>query len=165
MAPRRSEIADERSSPCEKIRKVFPAERLLKFLPVDTKGHGLRVETSTLRTFIMLDHPRAPLLASAACGLPAGVDVVRLKCNSSRNRRSDVAAGRACIGYDRASERRVLLEAITLICDVCGKPAAETVTIKVGNKNHLKDFCSQHLSELLQNARTPKRGRPRVAGQ
>ncbi len=55
------------------------------------------------------------------------------------------------------------MEAITLICDVCGKPAVETVTIKVGNKNHLKDFCSRHLSELLQNARTPKRGRPRVA--
>jgi hypothetical protein len=54
------------------------------------------------------------------------------------------------------------LEAIALMCDVCGKPAVETVTIKVGNKNHVKDLCSQHLGELLQNARTPKRGRPRV---
>ena len=54
------------------------------------------------------------------------------------------------------------MEAIALMCDVCGKPAVETVTIKVGNKNHVKDLCSQHLGELLQNARTPKRGRPRV---
>ncbi|MDP9203316.1 MAG: hypothetical protein M3P26_15485 [Gemmatimonadota bacterium] len=69
----------------------------------------------------------------------------------------------AYVEYDRADERRVLLEAITLVCDVCGKPAVATVTIKVGNKNHLKDFCSQHLGELLQNARTPKRGRPRVS--
>jgi hypothetical protein len=54
------------------------------------------------------------------------------------------------------------LEAITLVCDICGKPSAETVTIKVGARNRLKDFCAAHLAELLQNTRTPKRGRPRT---
>jgi len=55
------------------------------------------------------------------------------------------------------------LEAITLVCDICGKPAAETVTIKVGTRNHLKDLCSQHLGELLQGTRAPRRGRPKVS--
>jgi len=68
VASRWSEIANEGSSPCEKSRKMFLAKRLLKFLPLDTKGHGLRVETSTLRTFIMLDHLRPP------CSLPLHVD-------------------------------------------------------------------------------------------
>ena len=54
------------------------------------------------------------------------------------------------------------LEAITLVCDVCGKPAAETVTIKVGTRNYVKGLCSQHLGELLQGARAPRRGRPKV---
>jgi hypothetical protein len=54
------------------------------------------------------------------------------------------------------------VEAITLVCDVCGKPATETVMIKVGDRNHMKDLCTQHLGELLQNTRAPRRGRPRV---
>jgi hypothetical protein len=54
------------------------------------------------------------------------------------------------------------MEAITLVCDVCGKQATETVMIKVGDRNHMKDLCTQHLSELLQNTRAPRRGRPRV---
>jgi hypothetical protein len=54
------------------------------------------------------------------------------------------------------------LEAITLVCDVCGKLATDTVMIKVGARNHLKDLCTQHLGELLQNTRAPRRGRPRV---
>jgi hypothetical protein len=54
------------------------------------------------------------------------------------------------------------VEATTLICDVCGKTAAQTVTIKVGEKNHLKDLCSQHVSELLKGTRAPRRGRPKV---
>jgi hypothetical protein len=54
------------------------------------------------------------------------------------------------------------MEAITLVCDICGKPAAETVMIKVGDRNHVKDLCTQHLGELLLNTRAPRRGRPRV---
>ncbi len=54
------------------------------------------------------------------------------------------------------------MEAITLVCDVCGKFATDTVMIKVGARNHLKDLSTQHLGELLQNTRAPRRGRPRV---
>jgi len=50
-------------------------------------------------------------------------------------------------------------EQTILVCDVCGKPAAQTVTIRVGNRNFVKDFCSTHLSELTAGARAPRRGR------
>jgi len=53
------------------------------------------------------------------------------------------------------------LEAITIVCDVCRKPAAKTVRISVDSRNHLKDLCDAHLAELLKGARAPRRGRPR----
>jgi hypothetical protein len=52
-----------------------------------------------------------------------------------------------------------MAEAIMLVCDVCGKPEATTVTIRVNGRNLQKDFCSKHLAELVQGARAPKRGR------
>ncbi len=52
------------------------------------------------------------------------------------------------------------MEAITLVCDVCGKPAVETVRFSVNGRNLVKDFCSQHVAELVKGARAPKRGRP-----
>jgi hypothetical protein len=45
------------------------------------------------------------------------------------------------------------------VCDVCGKPAAETAAIVVGNRRMLKDLCEQHLSDLMSGARAPRRGR------
>ena len=54
-----------------------------------------------------------------------------------------------------------MAEAITLVCDVCGKPDATTVTMKVNGRNMQKDYCSKHLAELVQGARSPKRGRRR----
>jgi hypothetical protein len=50
-------------------------------------------------------------------------------------------------------------EQTILVCDVCGRPAVETVTIRVGGRSYVKDFCSTHLSELTAGARSPKRGR------
>jgi hypothetical protein len=50
-------------------------------------------------------------------------------------------------------------EATVLVCDVCGRPAVETVTIKVGRRNLQKDYCRTHLDELVQGARTPRPGR------
>lgn len=57
-------------------------------------------------------------------------------------------------------------EKTILVCDVCGKPAAETVTIKVARGNFVKDLCGTHVNELVGGARKPRRGRPRavVAG-
>lgn len=52
-----------------------------------------------------------------------------------------------------------MAQAIMLVCDVCGKPEATTVTIRVNERNLQKDFCSRHLAELVQGARAPKRGR------
>jgi hypothetical protein len=52
-----------------------------------------------------------------------------------------------------------MAESMMLVCDVCGKPEARTVTIRVGDRNLQKDFCPKHLAELVQGARAPKRGR------
>jgi len=52
-------------------------------------------------------------------------------------------------------------EKTMLVCDVCGKPAEQTVTIKSGLRSLWKDLCSTHLAELLRGTRTPRRGRPR----
>lgn len=53
-----------------------------------------------------------------------------------------------------------MAEQVLVVCDVCGKPAAETVAITARDKPYRKDLCSDHLAELLSGARTPKRGRP-----
>lgn len=52
-------------------------------------------------------------------------------------------------------------EAVVLVCDVCGKPAVQTVTIKAGSVNRVKDLCRAHLDELLAGSRAPRRGRRR----
>jgi hypothetical protein len=52
-------------------------------------------------------------------------------------------------------------EQLVLVCDVCGQPASDTVTIRAGGKSMLKDLCAKHLGELLKGTRAPKRGRPR----
>ena len=52
-----------------------------------------------------------------------------------------------------------MAEAFVLVCDVCGKPEATTVTFRVDNRNLQKDFCPKHLGELVRGARAPKRGR------
>jgi hypothetical protein len=55
-----------------------------------------------------------------------------------------------------------MAEASVLVCDVCGRPAVETVTIRVGRRNLAKDLCQAHLQELTAGARTPRPGRPRA---
>ena len=55
-----------------------------------------------------------------------------------------------------------MAEKTILVCDVCGKPAAETVTIKVTRGNYVKDMCAMHVNELVGGARRPRRGRPRA---
>jgi hypothetical protein len=54
-------------------------------------------------------------------------------------------------------------EAVVLVCDVCGKPAVETVTVRAGRVNRVKDLCQAHLDQLLAGSRTPRRGRRRQA--
>jgi hypothetical protein len=54
-------------------------------------------------------------------------------------------------------------EKVVLVCDVCGRPAVETVMFRIGNRNRQKDLCSAHLSELESGSRTPRRGRKSAA--
>jgi hypothetical protein len=54
-----------------------------------------------------------------------------------------------------------MAEKTILVCDVCDRPAAETVTIKVKRGNFVKDLCSTHANEIVAGARKPKRGRRR----
>lgn len=52
-------------------------------------------------------------------------------------------------------------EKTILVCDVCGRPAVETATIKIGSRNLVKDLCAAHVSELVSGARKPRPGRRR----
>jgi hypothetical protein len=52
-----------------------------------------------------------------------------------------------------------MTEQMILVCDTCGAPATDTVTVRVGTRNLLKDLCRTHLSELITGTRVPKRGR------
>lgn len=59
-----------------------------------------------------------------------------------------------------------MAEQTILVCDECGKPAAETATIRVARGNFVKDLCSTHVNALVAGARKPRPGRRRgvVAG-
>src|SRR5438876_7645925 len=59
-------------------------------------------------------------------------------------------------------EENSMGEQTILVCDVCGRPAVETATIRVGARNFVKDYCATHLSELTAGARAPRRGRRRA---
>jgi hypothetical protein len=50
-------------------------------------------------------------------------------------------------------------ETLTIVCDVCGQPAEEQVTIRARGRNVAKDLCRTHLNELLKGTRAPRRGR------
>ena len=52
-----------------------------------------------------------------------------------------------------------MAERMMLVCDTCGRPAVETVTIRSSRGNRQRDYCSEHLDELLGASRAPKRGR------
>ena len=55
-----------------------------------------------------------------------------------------------------------MAEKTILVCDACGKPAVETVTIKAARGNFVKDLCAAHVNELVAGARKPRRGRPKA---
>ena len=52
-----------------------------------------------------------------------------------------------------------MAEKTILVCDTCGRPAAETITIKVARGNFVKDLCSAHVNEAIAGARKPRPGR------
>ncbi|MBA3690796.1 MAG: hypothetical protein H0W82_05215 [Actinobacteria bacterium] len=55
-----------------------------------------------------------------------------------------------------------MAQALLVVCDVCGSPAVQTVTLKVAARSYQKDVCQTHLDEMVQGARAPRRGRPRT---
>jgi hypothetical protein len=56
-----------------------------------------------------------------------------------------------------------MAERVMIVCDVCGAAPAETVGIRVRDRNLQKDMCAKHVDELTRGARAPRRGRPRTA--
>jgi hypothetical protein len=52
-----------------------------------------------------------------------------------------------------------MAEKTILVCDACGKPAVETVTMKTSRGNFVKDLCGTHVNELVAGARKPRPGR------
>ena len=54
-----------------------------------------------------------------------------------------------------------MAQALVVVCDVCGRPAVETVSLKVAARGYQKDVCQSHLDEMIKGARAPRRGRPR----
>jgi hypothetical protein len=51
------------------------------------------------------------------------------------------------------------VEQLTLVCDVDGRPAVRSVTLKVDGANWVIDLCEEDTRKLLNNARKPRRGR------
>lgn len=55
-----------------------------------------------------------------------------------------------------------MAQALVVVCDICGKPAVETISLKVAARGYQKDVCQSHLDETIKGARAPRRGRPRT---
>jgi hypothetical protein len=47
----------------------------------------------------------------------------------------------------------------TTVCDICGKPATETLNFKDAGKSYQLDICVADLRDLMNKAHTPRRGR------
>jgi hypothetical protein len=58
-----------------------------------------------------------------------------------------------------------MAEKTIVVCDVCGEPATEAVTIRTSRGSFVKDLCAKHVSELTAGARKPRPGRPRKMGE
>jgi hypothetical protein len=54
-------------------------------------------------------------------------------------------------------------EQVILVCDVCGEPAVQSVSIRTDRRTLVKDLCDTHLAELTAGARPARRGRRRAA--
>jgi hypothetical protein len=52
-----------------------------------------------------------------------------------------------------------MAERTILVCDACGKPAIQTVGLRVAGKSLQKDVCKEHLEEVMKGARPARRGR------
>jgi hypothetical protein len=55
-------------------------------------------------------------------------------------------------------------EKTILVCDACGQPASQLITIRLRQRSLVKDLCDPHVAELTDGARPAKRGRPKAFG-
>jgi hypothetical protein len=53
-----------------------------------------------------------------------------------------------------------MAERTILVCDVCGEPAAKTVTLKIGNRSLLKDLCERAAKSAKRGATAGRTRRP-----
>ena len=56
-----------------------------------------------------------------------------------------------------------MAEQVVLICDMCGKPAIRSVTLRVDGRNLVLDLCDADTRTLTRNAHAPKPGRKAAA--
>lgn len=54
-------------------------------------------------------------------------------------------------------------ERLILVCDKCGQPAVETITLRVKGRNLNLDLCHVHLEDVTAGAHAPRRGRRAAA--
>jgi len=52
-----------------------------------------------------------------------------------------------------------MAERVVVVCDLCGDPAARSVTFKIANRRLAQDLCPSHFDDLLSHSHAPKRGR------
>src|SRR5436190_22501241 len=52
-----------------------------------------------------------------------------------------------------------MAEQVILVCDVCGNPAEQTVTFRLGTRSLARDLCGAHLQELVRTSHAPSRSR------
>ena|SRR5438876_234668 len=52
-----------------------------------------------------------------------------------------------------------MAEQVILVCDVCGKPAKQMVTFRLGTRSLAQDLCGTHLQELVRTSHAPSRSR------
>ena len=52
-----------------------------------------------------------------------------------------------------------MAEKIVLVCDVCGRAAAQSVHFKLGNRSLVQDLCPTHVEELVRHSRSLRRER------
>src|SRR4051812_39090704 len=82
--------------------------------------------------------------ATSKTGDPIPSSWVARQCPTSDYHAPRTERGGSCMG-----------ERVILVCDVCGRPAVESATMKVGPQNWTKDLCQVHLDELTAGARKP----------
>ena len=54
-----------------------------------------------------------------------------------------------------------MAEQVIIVCDYCGKPAADTAAVKLNGSSWQLDLCAAHVAELKDAAHKPHRGHRR----